>query len=160
MCLATIWFFLHLFCLFVYLFEQSATYFHGLDGTINISKQILDTFSFYLLVYVASAHCPASGIHFSVVLHVNTKKMFCRHFSLILYANDCKNENSFLFYHSGYVNIFWVVTFFFILTTQKSFSFPFTFSAMRFSFERTMSTGLQIMSMAMQKTIQHTFNIC
>jgi hypothetical protein len=106
MCLATIWFFLHLFCLFVYLFEQSATYFHGLDGTIHISKQTLDTFSFYLLLYVASAHCPASGIHFSVVLHVNTKKMFCRHFSLILYANDCKNENSFPFYHSGYVNIF------------------------------------------------------
>ena len=67
--------------LFVCLFEQSATYFYGLDGTINISKQILDTFSFYLLVCVASAHCPASShIHFSVVLHVHTKQMFCRHF--------------------------------------------------------------------------------
>ena len=71
--------FLHLFCLFVCLFvclfEQSATYFHGLDGTINISKQILDTSPFYSLVCVASAHCPASShIHFPVVLHVHTKQ--------------------------------------------------------------------------------------
>ena len=134
--------FLHLFCLFVCLFEQSATCFIGLDGTINISKQILDTFFFSLVVgCIASVHRPASShIHFSVVLHhVHTKQMFCRHFKLILYANGCKHENSFLFYLFGYVNIFWVVTFFFILTTQKSFSFLFTFSAMRFNFERTMS---------------------
>jgi len=77
--------FLHLLslfvCLFVCLFEQTATYLLGLDGTINISKQILDTFSFYSFVCVASAHCPASShIHFSVVLHVHTKQMFCWHF--------------------------------------------------------------------------------
>ena len=53
--------------------------------------------------------------------------MFCRHFLLILYANDCKHENSFLFYLFGYVNIFWVVTFLFHSCNTKVFFFSFHF---------------------------------